>query len=212
MRKIMLSAAMVFSFSFALFSQSGGSGRTASVEMTLSPFNTGDDWFVPQSIKARYFFSDFAARLSLGTNLFVSSEQGNNATSVQNLAILDIRPGIEYHIGASKEAIPFIGLDFIYAMRNSNLNATVGAPVSGAWSENDFEGVRGYNGLGVNLVAGGDYFIKGGNFYIGTEIGFKMMNYTNSDIEYNSTVVVPSTKYRTFEIDLSSAFKMGIAF
>lgn len=212
MRKITLSVAVVLLFSMTVFSQSGGSDKTASVEMTLSPFNTGDDWFVPQSIKGRYFFSDFAARLSVGTNLFVSSEQINSATSVKNLATLDIRPGIEYHIGASKEAIPFIGIDLIYAMRRSNLNATVGAPIDGAWSENDFEGVRGYSGLGFNLVAGGDYFIKGGNFYIGTEIGLKMMNYKNSDIEYNGTVVVPSTKHRTFEIDLSSAFIMGIAF
>lgn len=208
----MLSVAVIMLFSLTLFSQGRGSGKTASVEMTLSPFNTGDDWFVPQSIKGRYFFSDFGARLSLGTNLFVSSEQGNAATSVRNLATFDVRPGIEYHIGASDEAIPFIGVDFIYAMRQSNLDATVGAPISGAWSEDDFEGVRGYQGMGVSIVAGGDYFIKGGNFYIGTEIGFKMMNYTYSDIKYNETVVVPSTQMREFKIDLSSTFIIGIAF
>lgn len=197
-------------FSGSLYSQS--EGRTASVEMTMSPFEESEAFMTPYYFKGRYFISGFAARLGLGTNMMFSSDQNDDAGSVKNLAQFEIRPGVEYHIAASAQAIPYVGIDFVYALQNRNLNTEVGAPIDGAWDLSDFEGTRGYYALGFNIVAGGDYYIKGGNFYVGTEIGFEFLSISYKEVTWNEQVVAEKTKRNQFKPVLNSTIRVGIAF
>lgn len=211
MKKRLRALVVFVLFSASLFAQSGND-RMAAIGLGMSPFDETEALLTPYYINGRFFFSDFAARLGVGTSMLFSSDQEDDASSVKNTAQLDLRPGIEYHIGASQQAIPFIGIDFVYAMRNNNMNTSVGAPVSGAWSITDFEGNRGYSALGFNLVGGGDYFIGGGSFFVGTEIGLEFLSYTYSEIEWNDQVVIPSSKKNQFRLSLNSAIRLGVAF
>lgn len=211
MRNYVAMIALFLIFSTGVFGQ-GTSGRTASFEIGTSPFVDSEALLTPSFLKARYFFSDFAARLSIGTDMLFVSDQENNAESVKNLADFEVRPGIEYHISASENAIPFIGIDFIYASQDKSFDTETGAPVDGAWDVSDYENSRGFNAWGVNLVAGGDYFIKGGNFYVGAEVGFEFLNINYAEVKWNEQVLSPSTTKRQFKPTLSSMLRIGVAF
>lgn len=197
-------------FAASVYSQP--EGKTASVELTMSPFEESEAFMLPYYLKGRYFVSGFAARLGVGTNMLFSSDQGDDASSVKNLAQFEIRPGVEYHIGATNNAVPYVGVDFVYALQNRNLISEVGAPISGAWDLSDFEGTRGYHALGFNLVAGGDYFIKGGSLYVGTEIGFEFLSLSYKEVKWNEQVIAEKTKLNQFKPVFTSSIRIGVAF
>ncbi|MDD2564038.1 MAG: hypothetical protein PHU27_07480 [Salinivirgaceae bacterium] len=211
MKKLLLMIMLFLAFfSIETRAQSGG-GKNMAVELSLSPFDDTKAWLTPYYLKGRAFFSDFGARLSFGTNMLFRGDQENNPESVKNYAFFDVRPGIEYHIGATNEAIPFVGIDFIYQMRNANIDATVGAPITGAWDIALLEN-RGFTAIGFNIVAGGDYYIKGGNLFVGTELGFEFLRITNHEVLVGNETVAQKTKASQFRPTLNSSIRIGIAF
>lgn len=214
MKKHFLIIALFLGFlSIEVHAQSGG-GKSIAVELSLSPFENSEALLTPYYIKGRYFIAGFGARLSLGTNMIFQGNQEDNPESVKKFTFFDIRPGIEYHIGATNEAIPFVGIDFIYSRRGTKFVDNVGESIYGAWDE--LQQNRGFTNIGFNLVAGGDYYIKGGNLFVGTEIGLEFLRQINHEViiehPYGKEVLLEKTRAYQFRPTLNSTIRIGIAF
>ncbi|TVR68462.1 MAG: hypothetical protein EA408_13535 [Marinilabiliales bacterium] len=213
MRKLFLLLAIILATSgtgMAQGDQSGAPGVFA-FELSMSPFVDSEAWLSPGFIKGRFFTGPIGVRLGLGTNLLLSSDQGTQPETVRNLAYLDIRPGVEYHLAQTGEVVAYAGLDFIFANRNANVDATVGAPITGAWDINTLNN-RGFMALGANLVVGGEYYLRGGGFFIGTEIGFEFLYFTHHEVKWGDEVRIPQTNSTTFMPSLNSSLRLGVAF
>ncbi len=212
MRKFILVIAMFLITSFMVGAQTEqGGGGDIAVELTMTPFTGSEAWLTPGYIKGRYFFGDFGARLSVGTGMLFSTDQEHQPETVKNLSFFDIRPGVEYYLSRSGQALPFVGLDLIFANQKTSYDASVGAPVTGAWDIENLQN-RGFFAFGFNLVAGGDYYLGGGGFFIGTELGFEFLYFNNHEVKWGEEIRIPKTKTAQFKPTLSSVLRIGVAF
>ena len=209
MRKIIVIIAVLLAFSGfhkPVYSQSD----IAAVELSMTPFTDSEAWLSPGYFKARVFFGDLGARIGIGTGMLFSTDQEHQPETVKNLSFFDVRPGLEFYPVQVDRALPFIGIDFVFAMRNTNLDATVGAPITGAWDV-DLDH-RGYTALGFNIVVGGDYYLEGGGFFIGTEIGFEYLYFTHHEVKWGNELRAPETNSTQFRPTLRSSLRIGVAF
>ncbi|HEY4651988.1 MAG TPA: hypothetical protein VIG72_11275 [Pontibacter sp.] len=128
-------------------------------------------------LRARYFTSDaFAYRLSMG--LTYDYDKINDDTHTRVFGIT-LAPGIEKHFAGTERLSPYIGAELPISMQSAKLETKDGY-VEGATSATGAN--RGYFGIGVNAVAGMDfYFAK--NFYAGVEVGTGLQYLKNADVE-----------------------------
>lgn len=218
MRKAIFIVALFLTLSFAAKAQADLRAESTSgdfaVELTMTPFTGDEAWISPGYLKARYFtMVDVGARLSLGTGMLFSTDKGARPESVHNYSFIDIRPGAEYYLSRSGQVLPFVGADFIMQFQRANLDKSVGLPIGGAWDiDPDVLQNRSFNAFGFSLFAGGDYYLRGGGFFIGTEIGFEFIHQTNKEVKIGDDLRFPETTKATFRPQLTSSLRIGVAF
>ncbi len=219
MRKVILVIAVFLFTSVAVQAQdlqesrAGGRGDIA-VELTMDPFADSEGaWFKAGYLRGRYFFpgNNFGVRLGLGTDMLFHTDQEDRTETVKNLSFFDIRPGMEYYLGRTDKALPFVGIDLIFTNLNTSFDASVGPPITGAWDIELLEN-RGYTAFGFNIFAGGDYFLGNGSIYIGTEIGMEFLYFNNHEVKWGDDVRYPESKTAQFRPNLSSSVRIGIVF
>lgn len=162
--------------------------KSITAEVGFAPFG-GTPLSIPY-LKGRYFISDnLAVRLGLDIKY-----QHNAPTKdlTQNMFQMSIVPGIEKHFAGTGRLSPYIGGEVNVGFTSSSTDATVGGTtntIKGAWTDSTGAGVanRGNFHLGVNLLAGTDYYFAK-HFFAGLEMGYGFMMTSTSDITVNGTV------------------------
>jgi len=143
--------------------------------------------FDAPAIRMRYFVKDnIAARVTLGINK--SSEtmnyfenevanSGGSGTEINKAGGWAASIGGEYHFAGTTRLSPYGGLDIVFG----------GGKTTNAWSNYDGAGYNAdykrnieakYSTIGVNLVAGTDYYFAE-NFYLGLELGLGFQSMTD---------------------------------
>lgn len=214
----------------ALTSASYAQKATTDAPMSLEGqigFNASTlSWDAP-SIRFRYFAADnIAGRLTLGVDNnktvdnFFENEQDNTGGAgsyeVKN-SMLTIGIGGEYHFGGTDRLSPYGGLDI---MIGSGSTTTAGDMSDGTtWIDQySEESTAKMSGLGVNLVAGTDYYFAE-NFYCGLELGIGFSSYTMKEGEQSVTMAGTTVTNKTNESKMSqtgnnyiSQFRLGWRF
>lgn len=215
MRKTIVIVAMFLMVPILGISQTdqGAGAGSVAVELSMTPFTESEAWLSPGFLKARYFLNDLGIRLSTGTDMIFSNDQGVQPESVKNLSFFDVRPGVEYYPVGAGQALPFVGIDFVMQFQRSSFDTSVGAPVTGAWDiDPHMLEKRSFNAFGFNIFAGGDYYLGGGGFFIGTEIGFEFLHKTHLEVKLGDDVRFPETTKAIFYPTLRSSLRVGVAF
>ncbi len=216
MKKIVLIFAMLSMFVSLPITTTGQGSEIAAVELSVSPFTyengeRSEAWLRPGYFKARLLTDLIGVRVGFGTDMFIGTDQEHQPESVVNITSFDIRPGIEFYPVRVDGALPFIGIDFIYSMRDTHLDTKVGAPIIGALDIDNLD-QRGFTAYGANLVVGGDYYLEGGGFFIGTEIGFEYLFFNHHEVKWGDEVRAPATTSTLFRPTLRSSIRIGVAF
>jgi outer membrane protein W len=212
------------------FAQKATTDAPFSLEGQLG-FNASTLSFNAPAIRARYFVSDnIAVRLTFGMmktsetfNYFETenTNTGATGTEINKAGGWGLALGGEYHFAGTDRLSPYAGLDISFG----------GGTSTNAWSNYDGAGYNAdykrdieakTSSLGVNLVAGTDYYFAE-NFYIGMELGIGFGSTTvkegtdvSSDIIAGSTVTVENTsneeKYSTLGNNFIGNFRLGWRF
>jgi outer membrane protein W len=190
-------------------------------------FNASTMSFNAPTIRFRYFVTEnIAGRLTLGINNtsetfnYYETEDvngGGSGTEVNKTSMVNIGIGGEYHFAGTDRLSPYGGLDIIIGMGNSTAE----------WSNYDGTGYNSdftanidapMSALGVNLVAGTDYYFAE-NFYLGLELGLGFSSVTYKEGTTSATsggVTVSNTsnteKYSSFGNNFISNFRLGWRF
>ncbi len=185
---------------------------SVSFEMNFNPFSAS-----PLNInylRARLFVSDdFAIRA--GFSIASRSESDNKTFEY---AVL---PGVEKHFNGTERLSPFLGAELMIAGRGSSSSVTNGTvsttTTKGVWSDGKTD--RGFFNLGVNLLAGCDfYFAK--HFYVGLEAGygFSLISYSDIVVTYvpngGSSTITTTEGGSSFRLgpNYNSALRLGFIF
>lgn len=212
------------------FAQKATTDAPFSLEGQLG-FNASTLSFNAPAIRARYFVADnIAVRLTFGMNKtsetfnYFETENTNtgaSGTEINKVGGWNLALGGEYHFAGTDRLSPYAGLDIMFG----------GGSTTSEWS--NYDGF-GYNAdykrdteaktsdLGVNLVAGTDYYFAE-NFYIGMELGIGFGSTTvkegtdvSSDVIAATTVTVENTsneeKYSTLGNNFIGNFRLGWRF
>lgn len=212
------------------FAQKATTDAPFSLEGQLG-FNASTLSFNAPAIRARYFVADnIAVRLTFGMNKtsetfnYFETENTNtgaSGTEINKVGGWNLALGGEYHFAGTDRLSPYAGLDIMFG----------GGSTTSEWSNYDGAG---YNAdykrdteaktsdLGVNLVAGTDYYFAE-NFYIGMELGIGFGSTTvkegtdvSSDVIAATTVTVENTsneeKYSTLGNNFIGNFRLGWRF
>lgn len=176
-----------------MFGQKATKENPFSLEGQLS-YNASSLSFNAPSLRMRYFLADdLAARVSLTLNnsstkdyyYELADNKGGEGTEINKSSLTMISLGAEKHFAGTEKLSPYVGADLVYGMGNS----------SAKWDK--FDG-GGYNSdftatakaptsmLGVNLVAGTDYYFAQ-NFYVGLELGIGFQSVTEKAGEFTYT-------------------------
>ncbi|MDA3865415.1 MAG: hypothetical protein PF489_01545 [Salinivirgaceae bacterium] len=211
-KKLVFFIVLAFFFgSTQVFSQNqgGGGGLSGlSAEMNFDLFTVDELSIMPSMLKVRYFINDdIAVRVSTWFDL--ESDQ-KSPESTLNYTYFAARPGVEYHLVATKEARAYAGLEVILDRATHDFDTKVGVPVTGAWDVTDIRNFenRGYLSYGAALVVGAEIY-KGGSFFVGTELGFAYTTTTHSAVEYGEDLFLDESKTTSFKLDLSRMLRVG---
>jgi hypothetical protein len=183
MKKIFLSVAVLLAAATASIAQDGmkavSGSKTIEVQAS-SPFASGTPFRI-DNIRARYFLSDnMAVRIQFGIFANNSSriDTFNNGSTLEDkerLLNINIKPGIEKHFEGTDRISPYVGAEIDFAIQSvsqidERATATNSVGTVTTKGQNG-RGEDGYTRIGLNLVAGADFYIFK-NLYLGTEIGW----------------------------------------
>jgi hypothetical protein len=163
-------------------------------------------------LRFRYFLNDdLAVRIGFSVNSKTNTDNyyggpGNSQTGsrVRKNSGTTFNLGVEKHLTGTERLSTYIGADFLVSINAAsekweNSNGT--AYVAGQSRE-----IKGFNtvaggtsastGLGLRLVAGGEYYIVK-NVYLGAELGFGFVSSKFKDITDKTTVLVGTTSTTT---------------
>lgn len=198
MKKTIFSLALLAVASVAAVAQDfkPTSGMKTLELQAASPFAAGRPFSI-DNIRLRYFIADdLAVRIQFG--IFVDNERNvetvNDPTSTSNpqaqielvdrerLLNINIKPGIEKHFEGTDRLSPYLGAEIDFAIQSaSSVDEAIGngssANTISTVTERgrDTRGNDGFTRIGLNLVAGADYYITK-NIYLGAEIGWGLQN------------------------------------
>lgn len=181
MKKTLLTAAVVALLGSASFAQEEGGMKFAdgdkNLEFNFAPLG-GSPLGLNNGIKLRMFSADAAIRI--GVNLGGSSsntitQDADSDLDLEELKdkesemMISIRPGYEMHMAGTDRLSPYMGGELDITMKSTKKveQTQAGEDVVTTTTKN----ADGYFQLGLNLVAGADwYFSK--KVYMGAELGF----------------------------------------
>ncbi len=243
MKKIFLSIAVMLAAATASIAQDGmkavSGSKTIEVQAS-SPFAAGRP-FAIDNIRARYFLSDnMAVRVQFGifanNTSDVETVNDPNSTSTppaqitltdkERLFNFNIKPGIEKHFEGTDRISPYLGAEIDFAIQSTtSIDEQLASPTSSSVATvttkgRNGRGEDGYTRIGLNLVAGADFYIFK-NLYLGTEIGwgFQRQNLANISVEREGfTPAPPSTPEverggtTTIGTNFVGAFRLGWVF
>lgn len=168
-------------------------GGEKNIEVQLAPL--GGSPVSIGGIRVRMFQTATSAlrgTVFLGyTSNSTITQQANSSANLEELKTtnssitVNIRPGIESHFEGTDRLSPYIGGELDFAIKTSSnkvqTQAGAGAPVV----ETTTTGTDGYLRIGLNGVAGMDYYFAK-NVYLGTELGFGFSLTSLSQIKVDS--------------------------
>ena len=147
-----------------------------ALEANLNLFN-GNNMSLSNSlnqIKGRYFLSDDMA-LRMGVHIGYSNQEdeslGNPRLTERKSFDFSLNPGIEKHFGGTERLSPYVGAELSLQYHGASARITDNdgdvTEYEGMWENGNN---RGYIGLGLNGLAGFDYYLAK-NFFVGYELG-----------------------------------------
>jgi outer membrane protein W len=210
----------------ASFAQKATTDAPFSLEGQFG-FNASSLSFDAPAIRFRYFVTEnIAARVTLGMdnssetfNYFEvdSNNSGGSGTEVNKLKGWSLAIGGEYHFEGTEKLSPYAGLDIVLGGGSSTNEWT---NYDGFGYQNNFsrEITAKTSSIGVNLVAGADYYFAE-NFYLGLELGLGFNSMTvkeGEDVITNggatSTTISEEEKYTSLGNNVVGQFRLGWRF
>jgi hypothetical protein len=189
---------------------SGGAGSgDVLIEFTGTPFNTGGSILNFTEFRGRYFLSDIMVpRLGIWMSL-------ENNTSTPDVVIHDseyrFAPGFEYHLTADGAFRTYAAGDILLRQRILSRKSTTGPTVLGSTtvpSQTNQSITKGYFDIGLRLGAGAEYHF-GSRFYFGVEVGFELINRTNSEVFVDGELYQDKTKGNFANVNVANSFRFG---
>ena len=186
---VLLGVALI---STSVYAQKFESGDK-NLEMNFAPF--GGSPISITGIKARMFNSESTA-LRLGVNISMANDKSPTGTTADGSVTLfdkestfnlNLRPGYEMHFEGTSRLSPYVGGEVDFALQTYKMDTEFEGGTANEVETGTSKGDNGYLRLGVNAIAGFDYYFAD-KLYIGSEIGFGFSMVSNSDIEKESTV------------------------
>lgn len=223
MKKLMLVAVLagVTSFASAQFKPEGGQ---KTLEVNFTPL--GGAPISINGIKLR-MFNDATTAYRLGLNVnFASSKTRTGTTADGSVELYDkasalgisLQPGIEKHMAGTTRLSPYIGGILDIGFQSSKDVSEFEGATANQVEETTIKGANGFFRVGVNAVAGADYYVTN-KVYIGVEIGYGLQLVNSATIKTETSVsgaptVEDQKPGSTFNFgpNFNGAFRLGYAF
>ncbi len=182
-----------------------------SLEGMINYSDAGFEWNAP-NLRMRYFINDnIAARVTIGLGLGSESsnyyETGQDATGVGTVDASStnwsIGLGGEYHLSGTDRLSPYFSAGLMFGGMSDKIVGTdvdeVSDPIDDALYEagSSHENNTSSSMFGLGLSAGMDYYVFD-NIYLGLELGFNWVSYTDNGGS-NSSTAGGTTLETTFE-------------
>lgn len=226
MRKLFLVSTVLLCLGSPLFAQdegealdigdSGGSSSSGgfSIEITSTPFS-GQSLLDFGSFRVKYQINDdITPRLGL---YFDHNSSQSTPDVVTNLSTFTFMPGVEYYLVRDGKFSSYLALDVIVGIRDASreaINASGGATVEGytgvpsTTNQSLSTSLRGYFQLGGYLAVGFNHQVTP-KIYIGSEIGFQLVNTTYSEVTVDGQLFQNETTANTGGLNTINTFKVG---
>lgn len=171
--------------------------------------NAGSMFQMP-NLKGRYFLApDLAARFGVGfgfsSNKNFTDTDGDYYTKNTSVNV-SLYPGIEKHLGTGKFE-GYIGTDLGLIFNSEKYKQVTAADETITKNPNGL----GYLGIGLNAVAGFDYYIFN-NVFIGAEFSPGLMFRKYTDTVMDDVITNKGGTGFNFYLSSSSGIRMGIRF
>jgi hypothetical protein len=218
MKKLVMLFAGILLMSGPIYAQDessdeGSSGGVGSgdvlIELTGTPFDTNNGFLNFTEFRGRYFLNDnMAVRLGVWMDL-------NNTTTTPDVVINDseyrIMPGFEYHLTNEGAFRTYAAADVVLRNRILSRKSTSGPTVLGSTNvptSNNQNLNKGYFDVGLRLGAGAEYHF-GSRFYFGVEVGFELINRTNSEVNVDGDLYQAKTTSNFANVNVANSFRFG---
>lgn len=201
MKKVLLTAAAVFAFTFANAQESTSSYKpvkgTVTTEVGLTGgLNNANFDLNTGVLKFRYFLKDdLGLRLGFSTNSnktesIDNSNPNNVETTINKRSNFTLNLGAEKHFAGTERLSTYVGADLLLNFRGAKTEYTEnnyfynvdGANVDNAGNFTNNAGTQ----FGLRLVTGADYYIAK-KVFLGVEAGLNILTGKNKDIEISET-------------------------
>lgn len=157
-------------------------------------------------IRGRYFLSDASAlRLSAGINYDYDKISDEAHARVIGITLA---PGIEKHFAGTERLSPYIGAELPISLQSARYEDD-NVEIEGSTSSNQYAGNRSFVAVGLNAVAGTDFYVAR-NFYLGFEVGLGLRYQKNGDVEINRNIGSDETIEGTHGINFSPFVNGGL--
>lgn len=221
MKKLILSVAVMASALAANAQMKPGAG-SKSIEINSNLFGGLPFSLQGGGLMLKSYGSETSA-MRLGVNLSYGSTKttakgdttssGTQFYSTSSSLTIGVAPGIEKHMGGTDRLSPYMGVELpiAYKMTSDKVERAVGADVQNVTTK----GTGGYFSIGVNALAGVNYYLSKG-LYCGAELGFGVMykkdaTVTAKDSAPNAASIkdVPTGSSMSFGPAINGMLRMG---
>lgn len=203
MKKVLLTAAAVFAFTFANAQESTSSYKpvkgTVTTEVGLTGgLNNANFDLNTGVLKFRYFLKDdLGLRLGFATNSkktesINNSNPNNVETTISKNSDFTLNLGVEKHFAGTERLSTYAGADLLIGFRGAKTEYTENNyfyNVDGGSNFNTTTGNydnRAGNYFGLRLLTGADYYIAK-KVFLGVEAGLNVITGKDKDIEISET-------------------------
>ncbi|WP_187264041.1 BT1926 family outer membrane beta-barrel protein [Pontibacter beigongshangensis] len=181
--------ALLTAVTFSAQAQDGGLKATAgSTTAEIGVNLTSGTFLQGGQIRLRRFATDEMA-YRLGVGVAHNSEKISENANRSNTS-LTIAPGVEKHFAGTNRLSPYVGAELPISFSGARYEDD-DVVVRGANSRSGSMTERGAFGIGLNVVAGMDFYIAQ-NFFTGFEFGAGLGYRKNRDVKYEFKSGVPS--------------------
>jgi outer membrane protein W len=215
MKKIMIFLGAL-TLSGTMFAQKPASSDSKySLEGMINyDLQNGVSWNAP-NLRARYFVNDnIAARVTLGLGATDTTMNVYEATPGTGMGAIKDKTmqwslglGGEYHLAGTERLSPYFSAGLMFG---GGSNKSTGTDVKfGGYSKGDsFENKSKNSMLGLGVGAGFDYYVLK-NIYLGLELGYNWMKYTDKGSTSSSTISGTTTSSETKSTGSTSGMNLG---